>query len=90
MAIRKAPEELGVKVICLAADNDFLSPRATERSEGIEHVIKCVDSAHQLGEGLFRITAGASRRSLARSLTVCNRHAMARGTCDTRAPEAFA
>jgi len=62
-AIRNRAEELGVKIVCLAVNNDFVSSGATERSADIEYVIECVERAHQLGAGLVRINAGISRCS---------------------------
>jgi hypothetical protein len=61
--IRTCAENLKVKIACVAIDNDFVNPSATERNRDIEYVARCLDTAHELGAGLVRINAGISRCS---------------------------
>jgi sugar phosphate isomerase/epimerase len=60
-AIKEAAKRLGVEVVCVAVDNDFVTPTESKRNEDIEYVARCVATAHDLGARLVRINAGISR-----------------------------
>jgi L-ribulose-5-phosphate 3-epimerase len=48
----------GVDLICLSIHQNFVSPDAAERQKHIEHTIKCIQLAHELGVPCIRLNSG--------------------------------
>jgi L-ribulose-5-phosphate 3-epimerase len=48
----------GVDLICLSIHQNFVSPDASERQKNIDHTIKCIQIAHELGVPCIRLNSG--------------------------------
>jgi sugar phosphate isomerase/epimerase len=48
----------GVDLICLSIHQNFVSPDAAERQKHIDHTIKCIQLAHELGVPCIRLNSG--------------------------------
>ena len=48
----------GVSLICLSIHQNFVSPNAQERQRHIEHTLKCIEIAYELGVPCLRINSG--------------------------------
>jgi L-ribulose-5-phosphate 3-epimerase len=48
----------GVNLICLSIHQNFVSPDAAERQKNIDHTIKCIQIAHELGVPCIRLNSG--------------------------------
>ena len=48
----------GVDLICLSIHQDFVDPSAEERQKNIDHTIKCIELAYQLGIPSIRLNSG--------------------------------
>jgi sugar phosphate isomerase/epimerase len=48
----------GVDLICLSIHQDFVDPSAEERQKNVEHTIKCIELAYQLGIPSIRLNSG--------------------------------
>jgi sugar phosphate isomerase/epimerase len=48
----------GVSLICLSIHQNFVSPDPAERQRHIEHTMKCMDIAYELGVPCLRINSG--------------------------------
>ncbi len=48
----------GVSFICLSIHQNFVSPNADERQRNIDHTIKCIELAYQLGVPCIRLNSG--------------------------------
>lgn len=48
----------GVDLICLSIHQNFVSPQADERQKHIDHTIKCIQMAHELGVPCIRLNSG--------------------------------
>lgn len=48
----------GVSLICLSIHQNFVSPNAQERQQHIEHTLKCIEIAYELGVPCLRINSG--------------------------------
>jgi L-ribulose-5-phosphate 3-epimerase len=48
----------GVDLICLSIHQNFVSPEAAERQKNIDHTIKCIQLAHELGVPCIRLNSG--------------------------------
>ena len=48
----------GVDLICLSIHQNFVSPDAAERQRNIDHTIKCIQLAHELGVPCIRLNSG--------------------------------
>jgi sugar phosphate isomerase/epimerase len=48
----------GVDLICLSIHQDFVDPSAEERQKNIEHTIKCIELAYQMGIPSIRLNSG--------------------------------
>lgn len=48
----------GVDLICLSIHQDFVDPSAEERQKNIDHTIKCIELAYQMGIPAIRLNSG--------------------------------
>lgn len=48
----------GVDLICLSIHQNFVSPEPAERQKHIEHTVKCIEIAHELGVPCIRLNSG--------------------------------
>ena len=48
----------GVDLICLSIHQNFVSPEAAERQKHIDHTVKCIQLAHELGVPCIRLNSG--------------------------------
>lgn len=48
----------GVDMICLSIHQDFVDPDAEQRKKNIDHTIKCIELAYQLGVPCIRLNSG--------------------------------
>lgn len=48
----------GVDLICLSIHQDFVDPSADERKKNIDHTIKCIELAYQMGIPCIRLNSG--------------------------------
>ncbi|HMJ66448.1 MAG TPA: sugar phosphate isomerase/epimerase family protein [Candidatus Binatia bacterium] len=48
----------GVDLICLSIHQNFVSPDAAERQKHIDHTVKCIQIAHELGVPCIRLNSG--------------------------------
>lgn len=48
----------GVDLICLSIHQDFVDPSAEERKKNIDHTIKCIELAYQMGIPCIRLNSG--------------------------------
>jgi sugar phosphate isomerase/epimerase len=51
----------GVELICLSIHQNFVSPKAEVRQENIQHTLKCIELAYQLGIPSIRLNSGRWR-----------------------------
>lgn len=48
----------GVDLICLSIHQDFVDPSAAERQKAIDHTLKCIELAYQMGIPCIRLNSG--------------------------------
>lgn len=48
----------GVDLICLSIHQDFVDPSAEERKKNVDHTIKCIELAYQMGIPAIRLNSG--------------------------------
>lgn len=48
----------GVSLICLSIHQDFVDPSAEERQKNIDHTLKCIELAYQMGIPCIRLNSG--------------------------------
>ena len=48
----------GVDLICLSIHQDFVDPSAEERKKNVDHTIKCIELAYQMGIPSIRLNSG--------------------------------
>lgn len=48
----------GVDLICLSIHQDFVDPSAEDRQKNIDHTIKCIELAYQMGIPCIRLNSG--------------------------------
>jgi L-ribulose-5-phosphate 3-epimerase len=48
----------GVDLICLSIHQDFVDPKPEERQKNIDHTIKCIELAYQMGIPCIRLNSG--------------------------------
>jgi L-ribulose-5-phosphate 3-epimerase len=48
----------GVDLICLSIHQDFVDPSAEERQKNIDHTLKCIELAYQMGIPSIRLNSG--------------------------------
>lgn len=48
----------GVDLICLSIHQDFVDPRPEYRQSQIQHTLKCIDLAHEMGIPCIRLNSG--------------------------------
>jgi L-ribulose-5-phosphate 3-epimerase len=48
----------GVDLICLSIHQDFVSPERAERQRNIDHTLRCIEIAYQLGIPSIRLNSG--------------------------------
>jgi L-ribulose-5-phosphate 3-epimerase len=48
----------GIDLICLSIHQDFVDPSAQERQKNIDHTIKCIELAYQMGIPAIRLNSG--------------------------------
>lgn len=48
----------GVDLICLSIHQDFVDPSAEKRRENVEHTLKCIELAYQMGIPSIRLNSG--------------------------------
>jgi sugar phosphate isomerase/epimerase len=48
----------GVDLICLSIHQDFVDPKAEERQKNIDHTLKCIELAYQMGIPCIRLNSG--------------------------------
>jgi L-ribulose-5-phosphate 3-epimerase len=48
----------GIDLICLSIHQDFVDPSAEERKKAIDHTIKCIELAYQMGIPSIRLNSG--------------------------------
>jgi L-ribulose-5-phosphate 3-epimerase len=56
--LKQAAFRLGLDLPMLSIHQDFISPKAEERSEAVAHTIKCIDLASRLGIPSIRLNSG--------------------------------
>ena len=57
-SLRQRAENNGVELICLSIHQDFVDPDNTVRDKNIEHTLRCIDIAHELGISYIRLNSG--------------------------------
>ena len=57
-SLRQRAENSGVELICLSIHQDFVDPDKTVRDKNIEHTLRCIDIAHELGISYIRLNSG--------------------------------
>ncbi len=48
----------GIDLICLSTHQNFVSPKPEERRRNVEHTIKCIELAYELGVPCIRLNSG--------------------------------
>ena len=48
----------GIDLICLSIHQDFVDPDAAVRKQNVEHTLKCIELAYQLGVPCIRLNSG--------------------------------
>lgn len=48
----------GIDLVCLSIHQDFVDPRADYRQAQVEHTLKCIEIAHELGIPCIRLNSG--------------------------------
>lgn len=48
----------GVDLICLSIHQDFVDPKPEERQRNIEHTLKCIEMAYEMGIPCIRLNSG--------------------------------
>ena len=48
----------GVDLICLSIHQDFVDPSAEERKKNVDHTIRCIELAYQMGIPCIRLNSG--------------------------------
>lgn len=48
----------GIDLICLSIHQDFVDPSLEERKKNVEHTIKCIELAYQMGIPAIRLNSG--------------------------------
>jgi sugar phosphate isomerase/epimerase len=56
--LKQAAFRLGLSLPMLSIHQDFISPKAEERQEAVDHTIKCIDLASRLGIPSIRLNSG--------------------------------
>ena len=56
--LKQAAFRLGLALPMLSIHQDFISPKAEERQEAVDHTIKCIDLASRLGIPSIRLNSG--------------------------------
>ena len=57
-SLRERAENSGVELICLSIHQDFVDPDKAVRDQNIEHTLRCIDIAHELGISYIRLNSG--------------------------------
>ena len=57
-SLRRQAEDNGVELICLSIHQDFVDPDKAVRDQNIEHTLRCIDIAEQLGISYIRLNSG--------------------------------
>ena len=57
-SLRQRAENSGVELICLSIHQDFVDPDKAVRDQNIEHTLRCIDIAHELGISYIRLNSG--------------------------------
>ena len=57
-SLRQRAENNGVELICLSIHQDFVDPDKIVRDKNIEHTLRCIDIAHELGISYIRLNSG--------------------------------
>ena len=57
-SLRERAENSGVELICLSIHQDFVDPDKIVRDKNIEHTLRCIDIAHELGISYIRLNSG--------------------------------
>ena len=52
----------GIALICVSTHQSFVSPKPEEITKNVEHTIKCIEIAHELGVPCLRINTGRWNR----------------------------
>ncbi len=56
--LKKTAFQNGVDLICLSIHQDFVDPSAAERQKHVEHTLKCIELAYQMGIPCIRLNSG--------------------------------
>src|SRR5688572_15316588 len=48
----------GIDLICLSIHQDFVDPSAEQRQKNVDHTLKCIELAYQLGVPCIRLNSG--------------------------------
>src|SRR5687768_9674987 len=56
--LKRTAFQNGVDLICLSIHQDFVDPSAQERQKNIDHTLKCIELAYQLGIPCIRLNSG--------------------------------
>jgi L-ribulose-5-phosphate 3-epimerase len=56
--LKRAAFVNGVDLICLSIHQDFVDPKPEERQKAIDHTIKCIELAYQMGIPCIRLNSG--------------------------------
>jgi len=57
-SLRQRAENNGVELICLSIHQDFVDPDEAVRDRNIEHTLRCIDIAYELGISYIRLNSG--------------------------------
>ena len=57
-SLQQRAENSGVELICLSIHQDFVDPDKAVRDKNIEHTLRCIDIAHELGISYIRLNSG--------------------------------
>lgn len=61
-ALKRHAFHLGLDLYNLSIHQDFIWETAEERQEHIDHTIRCIDMAHEMGIGSIRVNSGGWRK----------------------------
>jgi L-ribulose-5-phosphate 3-epimerase len=56
--LKRTAFQNGVDLICLSIHQDFVDPSAEERQKNIDHTLKCIELAYQMGIPSIRLNSG--------------------------------
>lgn len=56
--LKRKAFDYGIDLICLSIHQDFVDPDAAERKKNVEHTLRCIELAYQMGIPSIRLNSG--------------------------------